>query len=139
MASIELPQSVYYKLSNTSAVTTLVSTRIYPNIAPQKAALPYVTFSQISRVHAHAAGADAGTYMARVQVDSWADDYLEVYGVAKQVRIAFQDFMGSMAGASDTFTVQRIFYDGWLDLSEMSVETNEITYRVTQDFLVWHY
>lgn len=139
MAALQLPEAIYYRLSTYAGLIALVSTRTYPAIAPQKAALPYVTYFQVSRVHAHAAGADAGTYMARMQVDSWADDYLESHNIAKQVRLALQDFMGNMAGAGDTFTVQRIFFDGRGDMTEMDEETNVLTYRVSQDFLVWHY
>ena len=138
MATLKLREALYYRLSNYAGLTALVSTRIYPIVAPQKAAMPYVLYEQISRWHAHAHGLDATTYNSMIHVTAWADDYDEADNISVQVRLALQDYSGNMAGAGDTFTVQRIFYDGRADLTDMDPETNQVSYQIVQTFIVWH-
>jgi hypothetical protein len=138
VAALELREALYYRLSNYANLTSLISTRIYPKMAPQSAALPYVTYEVIGDASHHAHGSDADTYTKIVQLHSWADDYDEVDGVSKQARLALQDYMGNMAGAGDTFTVQRIFFDGRVDLEDIDPETMLISYHTVQTFIIWH-
>lgn len=44
MTELEAAERFIYSLLNVTGVTDLVGTRIYPNTAPQGAALPYVVF-----------------------------------------------------------------------------------------------
>ena len=41
-------KAIYNILSNTTAVTDIVSTKIYPEIAPQNESQPYIVYSVVS-------------------------------------------------------------------------------------------
>lgn len=140
MGALDLREALYYRLTNYAGLTSLVSTRIYPDNAPQKAALPYVVFELSGGPVHHAHGSDADTYAKIVLIYCHADDGDEVYDITVQARGALKDYSGNMAGAGDTFTVQRIFVDGEpVYLTDIDPETNVITYQSIQTFVIWHY
>jgi hypothetical protein len=70
-----------------AAVTNLVGQRIYPQVAPQGAAAPFVVLTVVSDVPASTfTGAPADLLRsARVQVDSYATKYLDAHQVADAV------------------------------------------------------
>ena len=102
-------------------------------MAPQGAALPRVTYSQVGDIPVHASGSDPNINQARFQVSCWGSSYSDADSVAKQVKAALRDYSGTI----DTITIQRIFYDGRADMREVDPETQEITYHVALDFIIW--
>ena len=133
---MELGEALYSKLSGTTDLTALVSTRIYPRVAPQNAAFPYVIFFQVSNPGMHAMGNDPNIQAPRWQVSSWADSYSSVRSVAKQVKAALKDYTGTMGGSSG-IEVQRIFYENEVDMVDIDPETNEPIYHIAQDYIIW--
>ena len=66
-------------LSGDATVTGLVSTRIYPNVAPPDTAPPYITFRVVSGVPHNTLNESAALSSAnRIQMDCYSDDYLEL-------------------------------------------------------------
>lgn len=72
-----------------AALTSLVSARVYPDIAPQKAARPYIVYQQ--------AGGEAVTFLERAvpskkngrfQINTWADTRLAAAALAVQIETA---------------------------------------------------
>lgn len=88
---------VYARLSTFAGLTALVSTRIYPGVAPQNAALPMVTYRRISAQRPWGFGADAGLVVARMQFDVFAESYAASRAVAEQIRAALQRWSNEAA------------------------------------------
>jgi len=132
---MDAEESLRYKLINTSAITAYTSNRVYPLSAPQAARLPHVTYSLVADVPHHAMQADCTLREAQVQVSSWSTAYSQVKGLSKAVKTALRDFTGTI---SSGITVQRIFYDGAMDVMEIDPETKAKTYHIPQDFIVWY-
>lgn len=74
-----------------AAIAGLVADRVYPDIAPEKTQLPYITYQQV--------GGDAVNYTdktvpnsrnARVQVNVWAATRLAASALADQVEDALR-------------------------------------------------
>lgn len=126
----EIEEAIYSRLTAASAVTALVSTRIYPNKIPQEATLPAVAYQRISarRVKAHAA--PTGLARVRVQVTCVARTYSEVKGLAVVVRKALEGVIGTVGGLA----VQ----GSWLETDADEYGDAEGLHSVRQDFMFWH-
>ena len=130
-----LGEALYTKLSTGTLTTQLGSTNIYPMVIPQGSTLPVVTYQEISEPWVHAMGSDPGLRTPRYQISTWSTSYSQVKSIAKTVRSLLQDFTGNLGGS---VPVQRIFFDNETDLSVVDSMTQEITYHVAQDYIVWH-
>ena len=127
-----LEQALYSYLSGVAGLTALVSTRIYPLMMPQDVTLPAVTYQRISGPRVHTMGTDPGLESPRFQLSSWASSYSSVKAVAEQVRLALQDYAGTMGGAGGV-VVQRAFLEGDQDF----YEPDTLIYQVASDFIIW--
>ena len=108
-----------------SALTTLVSTRIYPMRLPQNPTWPNVVYSRSSTdFHNTVSTNAAGQANARFQIDCRADDYAEARDVASKA-------IAAMTGAT-TFDAL-IISD-----SDFPYEPDTEIYRVVLDFSVWY-
>ena len=86
---------IYDRATGHAGLSALISTRFYPNVAPQGVTVPFVTYRRVSAVRPSAFGADAGVVEARFQLDMYATTYSGVRAVAEQVRAAFQRWTNS--------------------------------------------
>lgn len=98
MAGAPLEQTVYERLAAGTAVAALVGTRIYPILAPQGAARPYVVFArQETENLADLSG--RGTHdVAQVAVMCFADEAETATALARAVR----DRLDGWGEAADT-------------------------------------
>lgn len=87
------------RLTTVSAVTALVSTRVYPNVLPQNPTLPAVVYQRIDERRETAMGSDPGVVRARVQVSAWAATFTAARGIGEEVRKALQRYRGTPAGS----------------------------------------
>ena len=94
------------------AVTALVGTRIYPSVAPQGVARPYVVLTLVSAVphHTHSDAPAALLEAARVQVDCYGPEYAATHAVATAV----DDVLGALSGSPMSATKERE-QDGYED------------------------
>lgn len=122
--------AIYSRLSNYTNLTDLVGLRIYPGIAPQNTATPYVTIQKISDEPVPAMSADTGLERPRFQIDSWSDQPLEAENVDVQVRAALQRYSGTLAGT----TIQVSFLENSVDLYDQETELH----HVATDFEINH-
>lgn len=90
MAFIE--QAIYSIVSGDADISAVVSTRIYPNVAPQSAALPYITYQKISAYHDQATTNSTGLANGVFQINCWSDDYDELKDLTEKVRLALQAY-----------------------------------------------
>jgi len=127
-------KAINARLLAVSGVTTLVDTRIYPELAPQKAALPYVVYTRVDSEHLMTKDNAAGLANARIQINSVAATYLKAKQLAEQVRLALQGW----AGTGNGVTVKVILPGNEFDSPVMAGDaTDETRKRVIQDFKVW--
>lgn len=134
---MQLGEALYSRLSGYSALSALVSTRIYPDLAPAGAALPYVAYAQITEIPTRAGGGDASLTASVIQVTVWGSTPGSRDTVAAQVLGALRSYSGTITSGDDTFVIQRIFFDNRNDSHEVDPETKLSTYGAQLDFTVW--
>lgn len=91
--------ALYNYLSSYAGLSALVSSRIYPLVMPQTPTLPVVVYQQVSGPRVHAMGNDPGIMDARYQFACWASAHDDAAAVAQQIRLAFENYSGTMGGA----------------------------------------
>jgi hypothetical protein len=98
-----LDATIYTCLSGDTGVTTLCSTRIYPMLAPQNAARPFVTWQEISSdpIETHD---DIGLSATRtVQFSCWATTISAAKALRSAVIAAIAaDFSSAVLDGTDT-------------------------------------
>jgi hypothetical protein len=72
-------------LIDDAAVSTIVSSRVYPQTAPGRAALPYVLLTPISIEADHHLGGSNGLWRATIQVDGYAKGYVAMRELSRAV------------------------------------------------------
>jgi hypothetical protein len=134
--TIDVEQALVYKLINTSAISTLIGTRMHPLRLPDTATLPAIVYTEISApiVGTHdETSANALTH-ARYQIDAWAVTYAGAVALAKAVFDALEGFKGIITSGADTFTIQAC-----LRLDKRSNNDAETSlFWVSQDFVIWY-
>lgn len=120
------------KLKATTAVTDIVSARIWPMFAPQGEALPYIVYEiTVDNPSNHATGT-TGTASMRLAVSCLAS----TYGGAKTLAAAVATVLSGWTDDSGCLWHLDSSSD---DISEMMIgrDVPEF-YAVTQEYIVWH-
>jgi len=125
--------AIYGRLRNTTGITGIVNTRIYPVVLPQSGDLPAITFNKASDVGIHASGQDPNIHSPRWQVHGWSTSYTQVRNLADQIKECLRDYSGSTWVA-----VQRFFFDGEIDLTEVDPLDQSVIYHTVADFICWY-
>jgi len=110
--------AIYSMLKDDSAVSALVGTRIYPELAEEGAATPYVVYSVVSNTPVDTKES-APVDEAQLEVFSVADTYAAANDLADKVRAALSRQSKKVL---DTVTVQSIKYTN--EVTEVSAERN---------------
>lgn len=121
-------------LSHQTAITAIVSDRIYPDTLPQNPTFPAITFSQVSRVGVDGLEGSCGKARRRVQVDCWATTRKGSWQLADAVR---QTLNGFHTGTFADSVIGSVRLDNETGLFD---EESKITgtYRVIQDYILAH-
>ena len=104
---------IYTRLSGFAGLAALVGTRIYPNVAPQNVAAPYIVYRRVTAGRPGAMQADTGIVRGRFQVDVFDGTFDGAAAVREQIRQALQRWRS--AGPP---VVQATFLDTQIDLYE---------------------
>jgi hypothetical protein len=123
-----------------SAVSALVSGRIYPQVLPSSPIYPALTYTRISGPADKTLAGANGRVVARIQLDCWAVRYAE----AKSLAAAVKGAMNALEGTSipdddsppDTLKVGAVTRDNEQDVYEP--DTLPRIRRVILDYLVAH-
>lgn len=91
----QIEDVIYSRLQATSAVTDLVSTRVYPIRRPADAPLPLVVYERLSEVPALAMNSDPGNITARFRFSCQADTPENARTLAAKVKSALGYYMDS--------------------------------------------
>jgi len=110
--------AIYSMLKDDSAVSALVGTRIYPELAEEGAATPYVVYSVVSNTPVDTKDS-APVDEAQLEVFSVADTYAAANDLADKVRAALSR---KSKLVYKTVTVQSIKYTN--EVTEVSAERN---------------
>ena len=113
---MSIETTVYSTLSGASGVTNLVSTRIYPLMAPDSAAVPYITYQVIAgNAHDILIGA-AMSERKLVQINCVSNSYSNAKAIATAVKAAFVN-VGYCAPDRDDYFPQTENYRTSLDVA----------------------
>lgn len=116
--------------------TILGHTRVYPTIAPQSAALPYIIYNRyVDRAERHQGGSEA-LAMASYQVTIMADSALAAYTIADQLR---EGMDGVQMVTIASTQVRRITLTNERDETTLFDSSQVQTFTVTQDYNLWYF
>jgi hypothetical protein len=128
-------KALYSILTNDSDVAAHVSTRVYPNVAPQSASYPYIVYERVSTEPLNAIPGSLNESRTTFQLSIESDSYSECKDVADDVRDALDGYSGTAA----TVVVHRIYLDGESDVYDEPESGDETgVHGVQFDVIVWH-
>ena len=104
-----IESDLYGYLSTYAGLTALISTRIYPLVAPQNVTKPYCTYQKISLERKYSHGGYSGLQRPRLQVSCYAETYEQSRAVADQVIAALEAWPGAA-------NIQAVFIENEIDL-----------------------
>lgn len=133
---MSLETDLRVRLLANATVSGLVSTRVYPNILPQKPTLPALVYSRISGPRIHTLTGTSGWSDARIQIDSWGATYIAAQDLAAAVRASLDGFIGSLDDGNSPAATRRVAVR--LDNERDLFEEEPDFYRVTQDYAIKH-
>ena len=99
-------KAIYYLLTNATDVTDIVNTRVYPEVAQQDAALPYIVYNVTNNEPTDTKPEPSKLDTAQVEVNIYSDSYTEAIDLAVAVRAALDRVKGTYNGVN----VQSIQY-----------------------------
>jgi len=124
---------LYAKLAATTAVTDLVSTRIYPVQRYQSSALPAITFARVGTDRPGCSTGSVNVAWARMQINSIAS----TYPGAKALAAAVQTALAGWTDADGTPTIDQCNPAGDYDAPEPEHEGQDARdYVVIQEYIV---
>lgn len=133
---MEINEALYSYLSTYAGLSALISTRIYPDILPQDPTYPAITYSDVSEDEVETFNTPNTLIGPTIQFTCWGETRASTKAVAKQLRLAFKNYSGVMAGESG-LTVSAIKKIN--SISDIETENNRIiAYKVMMDFEIWY-
>lgn len=127
MATIE--EALFSILTNDSALSALIGTRVYPNIFPQGVTLPAISYQRISSVRLHSHSGASQLARPRFQLTCLSDSYTEAISVANALREALDGYGGVPAGVRVPVALIQNEFDTY-------AEENDL-HTVRQDYYIW--
>ena len=128
MANIETALNA--RLKAHAGLSALVSTRVYPNHAPQSPTYPLVIHSHDSTDRVSAMASDTGNVSSIHTVSAIAETYTAATAAAVQVLAALQRY----SGTSDTVVIA----DAFVIDEDHSFDPDLDVWILDIDFLVWY-
>lgn len=118
-----IESKIYSHLSTTTALTAIVSTRIYPLILPQEPTYPAIAYSRLTADRLYSLGGYLGWEHPMMTIDI----YTETYKQAKELTTSIQTAMNAATAFSSLLVSDVDYYE-----PDMNV------YRVVMDFSCWN-
>lgn len=113
-----------------AGLSALVGARIYPVQLPQRATLPALTYTRVSRsATRHRSSPRAGHHRSRIQFDVWANDY----GGVLAARSALFDAMGALTRTGEPRIDVSLVQD---DRDALEAESGR--WRAIVDYMISH-
>ncbi len=105
-------EAVRKRLVDDTDVRALVKQRIYPDIAPEGAVLPYVVMARVDTTHEHHMGGSAGLKHPRIQLDYFARTRSGAEDLAETCRLVLDGFNGTVTIGSESLDIRKCFLKG---------------------------
>lgn len=134
MSNLESVQATYNLLSTSTALSSIVGTRIYPQRAPNNAFPTCVIYTEISVTPYGIVQGFAKNESARMQIDCYGATQQEAGAISVAVRNAMQPTLPGTFGGVNVSTIE-------LDGRISNIDDNagdEGYYRITMDFLIYY-
>lgn len=131
-----IESALYSYLSNKASITSLVSTRIYPQVAPNSAAYPFITYNVINEEPTHSMSGAVGLTHLTVQIDVWCNTVANRVAVSEALRNALDGFTGAMG--AENLSIRNCFLENRTNFNETDGEGKTPVYRSSMDFSIWH-
>jgi hypothetical protein len=132
---MSIKTALYTYLSTQSAITGVVSTKVYPGRAPTGASLPYITYSKLAEPPYHNFGGADIIANPTFEFECWANSDVTAESLMEALRNVLDGFRGTMA----TVDVRNIImssvdedYTAPDDGSEQGI------FRISADFEIWY-
>lgn len=120
-------------MANNTAITDLVSSRIYPQIREQSAGLPAITYQIISGMRSFDMIGPNGFVDSRIQINCFAATAQAAAQLAAVVRVALSGVKGGAAGV----TIECMILEDVSDLPAIEPGNEKMNvYAKMMDFLV---
>lgn len=137
---MSLRSSLYEYWTAQSGITSVVSTRIYPDVAPTSAVLPYAVFQVISEARQPHMTAASGLIARRVQVACYGATPDSATTAAEAFRAEMDGFKTAGMGTGGNVTqIRRVLLDGGdtgMEQAQDASQAHKFYHR--QDYIVWH-
>ena len=132
MSLIEAPESfLFQRLTSQTAVSSIVSNRVYPIIAPQGTPLPLIMYQRTGVERPQSLSGNVGNPVVTLQLTSYGTSYIDVKRLARAVRMAVDGWTGTTASV----TIQRTTLASEADGMEMPADDQMLPYyNVQQTF-----
>jgi len=114
---MSIETTLYATINDDAAVTALVADRIYPMIAPDGAATPYVTYQVIATEAHNIINGAPGTERKVIQVNCISNTYANAKAIAEAVKAAINSSIGYLNGGGDDYFTQTEKYRFRLDFA----------------------
>ncbi len=86
---------VYELLKNDTGVKALINARVYPLVAPQNTAKPYITYRVVAGLKIQTMKGDIFQGSYRMQLDCYGTSYASVKAISQAVKSCLVGFMAS--------------------------------------------
>ena len=129
-----IDEALYYLLAHHAALKAYVKARIYPMVIPQNAAMPCVTYQQISGVPQHTSDGPFGTRQASFQIDCWSKTPKQAHDIAEVIRKLLDGYQDTSNGTY----IQAAFMTDEGDTINTVAGADELTrFGKRLDFEIW--
>ena len=119
-------KAIFYLLDNSTDLTAIVGTRIYPEVAQQDAPLPYLVYNISNNEPSDTKREPSKLDTANIEVNCYSTSYTEVIDMSVAVRAALDRVTGTYSGVN----VQSIAYmNEVIDFDE-----GQRAYNVSSDY-----
>jgi hypothetical protein len=132
-----IEQAFFARLAGFAGLAALVGARIYPVLAPEAAAAPFVVYQRITGERIDSLSGPSGMATPRFQVDVYATSYAASRAIAEQVRLALDNFRGTQSYPGGSTHIRFIALADERDLIEQDVKPAPL-YRASMDFTIFH-
>lgn len=122
-------KALYGILTAASGVTSLVSTRIYPDMATQQAAYPFIVYSVTNTLPTDSKDGPSGLDEVEFSVLCYSNTYTQAQDIASAVRTALDRTSGSYSG----ITVQSTRF---VDSRSAQMDTDKHVFIVDQSYIM---
>ena len=110
--------AIYSKLSNNAELSALVSDRIYPVLAPQGVASPFLVFEKTGGEIESTLSADTNINRDNLQITCFSETYQEAFDISAIVAELLSRWQGVESGV----TIEDVFFENESDFFDAQTE-----------------